>query len=214
MPASMRVGSEGNEDAKNDVELEHAREPSAIGRRRDLRDVQRRRDSGDADANPADHAREDEHGNPIGKGAAERRDDVEHADAQQSFFAAEIVGRPAAEQSAQHGAIERRANGDPVQSGTQSPERLDFLFRAGNDHGVKAEQKSGQRRNDGPEKRVRPPIRSICSPTMAGFATEDTLVFRFIFRGLFSGRKRVRVCCLDYICPRRLHGVPVLRIYQ
>src|SRR5208337_48497 len=52
----------------------------------------------------------------------------------------------------QYSAIKRRADGEPVQAGAQAPERLDFLFRAGDNHGVKAEQKSGQRRDDGPEK--------------------------------------------------------------
>ena len=39
-----------------------------------------------------------------------------------------------------------------VISGAEAPERLNLLLRAGDDHGVEAEQKSGERRGDGPKK--------------------------------------------------------------
>ena len=60
MPGQERSSRGRRRDAEHDVELEHARQPPAIGRRRDLRDVERRRDGGDADAQAADEPRRDE----------------------------------------------------------------------------------------------------------------------------------------------------------
>ena len=50
MPASSALDRKAIDDAEDDVELEHARQPPAIGGRRDLRDVERRGDRRNADA--------------------------------------------------------------------------------------------------------------------------------------------------------------------
>ena len=92
-----------------------------------------------------------ERGHIPGEAAADRRDDVEHAHAQQRGFAPEAVGRPAAQQRAEHRAVQRRGHRHAVQARAEIPERLDFLLRAGNDHGVEAEEEPGQRRGDGPK---------------------------------------------------------------
>src|ERR1039458_4330039 len=54
------VREEGDDNAKDDVELEHAGEPPAMLRRRDFGDVERGNDGGNADAKAPDHARDDE----------------------------------------------------------------------------------------------------------------------------------------------------------
>ena len=56
MPAEQGVGDEGDQDAEDDVELEHARQAPAMLGRRDLGDVERRGHGGDADAQAADEA--------------------------------------------------------------------------------------------------------------------------------------------------------------
>ena len=106
----------------------------------------------DADAQAADDARDDERGNIRRETPSRRADKVQHADPQQRRLASKAVRRPAAEQRAEHRAVERRGHRDPVQSGAQSPKRLDRFFRAGDDDGVEAEQKSGERGGERPEK--------------------------------------------------------------
>ena len=48
----------------------------------------------------------------------------------------------------------RRAERRALHSRAEIPERLKFLFRAGDDDGVKAEQKSGEQGNDGPKEKA------------------------------------------------------------
>ena len=97
-PAQPRIGGERDHDAEDDVELKHPGQFAALRRGRDLRDVKRRRHRGDADPDAADEARGDEGVNVIGQRAAERGNDVEHADEEQGVLAAKFVRRPAAEQ--------------------------------------------------------------------------------------------------------------------
>ena len=59
-PGEQRIRQEGDNDAKDDVKLEHAGEASAMGGRRDLGDVEGRGDRGDADADAAKKPRQDE----------------------------------------------------------------------------------------------------------------------------------------------------------
>ena len=97
-PGDHRIGKEGDDDAENNVELEHARQPPAIGRRRNLGNVKRSGDRRDANAESADKAGGDEHAHSSGKTTANRRHDIEHTDEKEGGFAAKPVGGPAAEQ--------------------------------------------------------------------------------------------------------------------
>ena len=85
-----------------------------------------------------------------GEGASDRGDDVQHADPEQRGAATEPVGGPAADERADHRAVERGTHRDAVDAGTQSPERLDRLLGARDDDGVEAEQKAGERGGDRP----------------------------------------------------------------
>ena len=80
-----------------------------------------------------------------------RADKVKHADPEQRGFASEAVGGPAADQRADDRAVEGGGHGNAVQSGTQSPKRLDCFFRAGDDDRVKAEEESRERGGERPE---------------------------------------------------------------
>ena len=147
-----RIGQESHDDAENDVELEHSREPAAMRRRRDFRNVEWCRHRRNADANTAEDARGDEHAHAVGERATERREHIQDADEEQCGFATVLVGGPAAEQRTQHCAVKRGTHRQPVHSRAEAPEFLDRLFGPGYDHRVKAEQKPGERRGDRPEK--------------------------------------------------------------
>jgi hypothetical protein len=54
------IREKGDDNAKDDVELEQPRQPSAISGRRDLGNVERRSHGGDADAEAANEARGNE----------------------------------------------------------------------------------------------------------------------------------------------------------
>ena len=149
-----RVRRERHEDAEHDVELEHAGEPAAVRRRRDLGDVERRRDGRDADPEAADEPRGDERAYAAGEGAAERGDHVEDADPEEGRPAPEAVGGPAADEGADDGAVKRRSHRDAVHLRAEAPERLDRLLRAGDHDGVEAEQEAREGRGDGPEERA------------------------------------------------------------
>ena len=60
------------------------------------------------------------------------------------------VGQPP-NKRAEHRAVKRRRHRDAVHTRAQSPELLNRLLRAGNDHRVEAEQESSQCRSDGPQ---------------------------------------------------------------
>src|ERR1700679_847222 len=55
----QRIRDESDQDAEKNVELKHAGKSSAMFGRRDLGDVERSRNGGDADAKAADEARDD-----------------------------------------------------------------------------------------------------------------------------------------------------------
>ena len=151
----QRIRQERDQNTKDDVELEHAREqPATIGRR-DLGDVHRRRDRRGADAKATDRACENERVHVTRERRPDGTDEIEYADEAQRRLASPFVGGPAAEHGADDGAIERRGHRDAMHAGTESPERLDLLLRTGDHHGVEAEQESGKRRRDGPEKDAR-----------------------------------------------------------
>ena len=79
------------------------------------------------------------------------RPQIKNANPQQRGFASEAVSRPAAEQRTNDGAVKGRSHGNAVQSRTQTPKRLNCFLRAGNNHRVEAEKKSGERRRERPE---------------------------------------------------------------
>ncbi len=150
-PRQQRVRNKCDQNSENDVELEHAGKAAAMLGRRDLRDVHGSDHGRDADAQPADHARHDEHGDVGCQARAHRADEIKNADPEQSGLAPEAVGGPAPEQGTDHGAVKRRGHGNAVQSGTEPPKSLNGFFGAGNDDGVEAEEKSGKRRGERPE---------------------------------------------------------------
>ena len=78
-------------------------------------------------------------------------DKVKDADPQQCGFAPEAVSRPAADERTDDGAVEGGSHGNPVESGTEPPKRLNGFFRAGDDDRVKAEEEPGERGSERPE---------------------------------------------------------------
>jgi len=117
----QRVGHKSDQDAENNVELEHAGKPSSVFRRRDLRDVQRSRHSRNADAQAANHTRDDERGNIGRQTRPDCADKIQHANPKQRGFASESVSGPAADQRPHDGAVECGSHGNAVESGTQAP---------------------------------------------------------------------------------------------
>ena len=150
-PGDYRIGKVSDDDAENDVELEHAGQPPAISGRGDLGNVKRGRDRRDSDAQTAHEAGGDEHADPVSKPAADRRQEVEDADEQERGLAAQAIRRPTAQERAKHGAIKRGTHRQPMHCRTQVPEGLNFLFRTGDDDRIEAKKKPRQRRRDGPE---------------------------------------------------------------
>ena len=66
-------------------------------------------------------------------------------------FSPGAVSRPSTDQRTQHRPPESHAHRPAVDARAESPEFLDGLLRAGNDNGVKAEEKTGQGGGQGPE---------------------------------------------------------------
>ena len=141
----------GDEDAEDDVELEKSAELAAVLRRGDLRDEERRRDRRNADADPADEARDDERTHIPGESGADRRHHVQNTVENQDFPAPPPFGRDSAEAGAEHGAPQRRTQRPAVHRAAQGPEVLNLFFGPRNHHRVEAEQETGQGRCDGPE---------------------------------------------------------------
>ncbi len=125
---------------------------------------------------------------PAGEGAAEGRDDVEDADPEQRRLAPEAIGRPAAEERAEHRAVERRAHREAVHPGAEAPERLDRLLRAGDDDRVEAEQESGERGGDGPEERA-PLHAQVLPETTRGRERKGVSAARTVHRPLREPRR-------------------------
>ena len=147
----QRVRDESDQDAKNNIELKHSRKPSAILGRRNLRNVHRRDHGRDADAQSADDPRDDENNNVRRESRTHRTHKVKNADPEQRGFASKSISRPAPEQRTNHGAVKGRSHGNAVQSGAQSPKRLNSFFGSRNNHRVETEKKSGERRRKRPE---------------------------------------------------------------
>jgi hypothetical protein len=138
------VGEECDQDAEDNVELEHAGETSTLLGRRNLRDVERRNDGRDPDAEPTDESRDDERIDVLRQSRPHRGHEVEDPDPEQRRAAAEPVGRPAPDHRPDHRAVEGRRHRDAVQTRAQVPERLDRLLGSGNDDRVESEQKPCQ----------------------------------------------------------------------
>ena len=147
----QRVGDESDQNAEDDVELKHAGQAPAVLGRRNFRNVKRSRDGGDADAQASNETRRDEEPNIGREARSYRADKVKDADPEQRGFAPEAVSGPAADQRADDGAVKSRSHGNPVQSGTESPKRLNGLFGAGDDDRVKTEKEPGEGGGERPE---------------------------------------------------------------
>ena len=117
------VRQKGDQNAEHDVELKQSGQPTATGGRCDFGDVQRRGHRRDADPQSADEPRDHE-GVHVGRQSRpDGRDEVEHADPQQRFLAAEVIGRPASDEGADHGPPQRHAHRQPVQTVAERPQR-------------------------------------------------------------------------------------------
>src|SRR5208337_2576807 len=143
-PRQQRVRHESDQDAKNNVELKHARQPATLLGRSNFRNVQRSRHSRNADAQTTNDPCHDEHGNVCCQPGPDRTHKVKDANPQQRGFASEAVSRPAPDERSHHGAVERGSHRNPVESGTQSPKRLNCFLRARDDDRVKTKKKPGQ----------------------------------------------------------------------
>jgi len=146
------IGEEGDQDAEHNIKLEHARQLAAILRRGDFGDIQRRRHGRDPDAETADKAGHHEGVDFRRIGRADSRNKVEDADREQGFTTTQLFRRPAADQRTDHRTPQRHADRQPVHRGVQAPKFLNSLLRTGDDHGIKPEKKTGQRRGQRPEK--------------------------------------------------------------
>jgi len=130
----------------DDVELEErAKSAPAVGRR-DLRDVDRRGNGRNADADAADEAGRHQGMRPARKGAPHRRKEIEYADAEQRRLAAEPVAYPAAGHRADDGAPEGHAHHPSVHHGRERPYGLYLLLAAVYDSRVVPEQEPAHRR--------------------------------------------------------------------
>src|SRR5712672_305564 len=145
------VGQIGDQNAEYNVELEHARQAAAVPGWGNLRYVQRCRDSGDANAHSADHAREYEALNIRRQRRPYRADKIEYADEQQGRAAPDSVRGHAPQERSEHGAVKGRGNRHAVEPRTQVPKDLNLLLGTRDHHGVEAEQESGERGGDRPE---------------------------------------------------------------
>jgi len=148
------VRRERDHDAEHDVELKHGGESPALRGRRDLRDVERRRHGAHPYADATDEPRHDEGAHVRCQGRPDGRREEQDADRDEGGAATESVGGPRADEGARHGPIERGAHGDPVHAGAQSPQALDRLLGAGDDHGVEAEQEAREGGDEGPEEQT------------------------------------------------------------
>ena len=79
-PRQQRIRNKCDQNSENDVELEHAGKAAAMLGRRDLRDVHGSDNGGDADAQPTDHPRQDEHGDVGCQARADRANKIKNAD--------------------------------------------------------------------------------------------------------------------------------------
>ena len=136
---------------QHDVELKQRRQPPAAGGGRDLRDVQRRRDRRDADAQPADEAGDHERIDVGRQPRPHRRDEVQDANPNERPAATEAIRRPATEQRPQHRPPQRGAHGDAVHPRVEFPELLNRLLGAGDDDGIEAEEEAGEGGGERPE---------------------------------------------------------------
>ena len=124
----QRIGHESDQDAENNVELEHSGESSTVFGRRNFRDVKRGYYGGDADAQTADDTRGDEQRDICRQAGPDCTDKVKDADPQQRGFASESVSRPAADERTDDGAVEGGSHGNPVEAGTQTPKATELFF--------------------------------------------------------------------------------------
>jgi hypothetical protein len=105
--AEKVVRQKGHEDAKDDVELKHACEAPATIRRRNLGDVERRGHGGNAHAETADKACDDERPNLRCDSRPHRRDKIKRAHPDERLFASPTIRGPSTNERAQHSAIQR-----------------------------------------------------------------------------------------------------------
>ena len=124
----QRVRHKSDQDAKNNVELKHSRQLSAMLSRRDFRNY-----SGAATVEcrcpGRRETRHDERGN-IGRQPEPTAPTSKERQSRAALLCVQTVRRPAPDQRAHHRAVEGGSHGNPVESGTKPPERLNGFFRA------------------------------------------------------------------------------------
>ena len=141
------IGEVGEQNADDDVDLEHADKSSAPLCGSKFGNIDGAENGRSADSQAADEAEDDERRPTPRKGAAERRDDVEDGGDAQRFAAAKPLADGSGAHSSDHGSPEsdgdREAQASPKEAGGGQMEDLrELACCAGNDSGVKAKQQT------------------------------------------------------------------------
>ena len=140
------VGKKGHEDADGDHQLVGRDHRAALVLRRDLGQIQRRGEGGDADRQPQHQTRHDQHLGRSGCGAAQRAEHEQRGAEYQRALAAEVHRQPSGQCGTCGSAPGHRAD-DVLDGAVVNVElALDELLRAGNDADIEAEHQPGQRR--------------------------------------------------------------------
>ena len=138
------VGEVGEQDANDDVDLEHADEATAPLGGGELRDVDGAEDGGAADAEAAQKAEGKEGPPGAREGATGGRDDVEDAHDAESGAAADALAERARKHSAKDGAVEGDGDGEALLALGESVVQLKRVGGASDDGGIKAEEKAAK----------------------------------------------------------------------
>src|SRR5579883_2739217 len=149
LEADQIVGEVGDQDAADDIELEHADQTPAVRGRGDFGDVHGPDDGRGADGEAAENAGR-EHQVPVaGEGAAERGKHVHHGEGLEAGAAAVAVGGPAGEERAGDGAPERGRDGDAEQRRGELELLREGAGGAGDHRGIETEKEPAERGDEG-----------------------------------------------------------------
>ena len=151
--AARDVGEQGvreqrGEDAERDRELLQRAQPTTDLLRRDLGDVRRGDHRGDADAEAADDAPDDEVGDPERETGSDRADEEQDRPDDHGRDATPAIGEATRQVGADRASEQRARDGEPGQRAAETEGLLHRVDRAVDHRGVEAEEETADGARD------------------------------------------------------------------